>query len=103
MIIDFLILGKLIGASLATISLAGAGVGIGVIFAGFLNGLARNPKDEKKIINMRFIRFCINRGNCFIWPYGYFFNSFWFLISKAIIFAFLSVLRHYKIKKCYQT
>ncbi len=30
-----LILGKLIGADLATISLAGAGVGIGVIFAGF--------------------------------------------------------------------
>ena len=59
MIIDFLILGKLIGASLATISLAGAGVGIGVIFAGFLNGLARNPKDEKKIINICFIRFCI--------------------------------------------
>ena len=33
MIIDFLILGKLIGAGLATISLAGAGAGIGIIFA----------------------------------------------------------------------
>jgi len=54
MIIDFLILGKLIGAGLATISLAGAGVGIGVIFAGFLNALARNPKDEKKLLTFNF-------------------------------------------------
>ena len=36
MIINTLILGKLIGAGLATISLAGAGVGIGIVFAGFL-------------------------------------------------------------------
>jgi len=39
---------KLIGAGLATIGLAGAGAGIGIVFAGFLNALARNPflKDE---------------------------------------------------------
>jgi F-type H+-transporting ATPase subunit c len=34
---------KMIGAGLATIGLAGAGAGIGILFAGFLNSLARNP------------------------------------------------------------
>ncbi len=34
---------KLIGAGLATIALAGAGVGIGVIFGGYLQGALRNP------------------------------------------------------------
>lgn len=34
---------KLIGAGLATISITGAGVGIGVVFAGLLNAYSRNP------------------------------------------------------------
>ncbi len=34
---------KLIGAGLATIALAGAGVGIGLIFGGYLQGALRNP------------------------------------------------------------
>ena len=34
---------KMIGAGLATIGSAGAGVGIGVVFAGLVHGLARNP------------------------------------------------------------
>jgi len=39
---------KFIGAGLATIGLAGAGAGVGIVFAGFLNAVARNPflKDE---------------------------------------------------------
>jgi len=45
---NLLLLSKLIGAGLATISLAGSGVGIGIVFAGFLSALSRNPKDEKK-------------------------------------------------------
>ena len=37
-----------IGAGLATFGLAGAGVGIGLVFAALINGIARNPslKDE---------------------------------------------------------
>jgi F-type H+-transporting ATPase subunit c len=62
MIIDFLILGKLVGAGLATISLAGAGVGIGVIFAGFLNALARNPKDEKKLLTYALLGFALTEA-----------------------------------------
>ena len=32
-----------IGAGLATFGLAGAGVGIGLVFAALINGIARNP------------------------------------------------------------
>lgn len=35
--------GKMQGAGLATIGLAGAGVGIGTVFAALINGVARNP------------------------------------------------------------
>lgn len=34
---------KLVGAGLATISLAGAGVGIGSVFASLITAYARNP------------------------------------------------------------
>ena len=34
---------KLIGAGLATIALAGAGIGIGTIFGNYLSGALRNP------------------------------------------------------------
>ena len=40
---------KLIGAGLATIGLVGAGVGIGVIFAGLITGLSRNPFLKKDL------------------------------------------------------
>jgi len=76
---NLLLLSKLIGAGLATISLAGSGVGIGIVFAGFLSALSRNPKDEKKIINIYVIRFCINWSNSFIWTYDGFFNFIRFL------------------------
>ena len=34
---------KYIGSGLATIGLAGAGVGIGVVFSGLITATARNP------------------------------------------------------------
>lgn len=45
---------KLIGAGAATIGLAGAGVGIGVVFGAFVIGIARNPSLEQKMF-----RYCI--------------------------------------------
>ncbi|GLK67760.1 F0F1 ATP synthase subunit C [Hansschlegelia plantiphila] len=36
-------MGKYIGAGLATIGLAGAGIGVGQIFAAYLAGALRNP------------------------------------------------------------
>lgn len=40
---------KLIGAGLATISLAGAGVGIGIVFASLISSIARNPFISKQL------------------------------------------------------
>jgi F-type H+-transporting ATPase subunit c len=62
MMFNALILGKLIGAGLATISLAGAGVGIGIVFAGFLIALARNPKDEKKLLSYALLGFALTEA-----------------------------------------
>lgn len=45
-----LMLGKLIGAGLATIALGGAGVGIGVVFGALVLGTARNSS----IVNQLF-------------------------------------------------
>jgi F-type H+-transporting ATPase subunit c len=41
--LDFISSAKLIGAGLATIGLAGAGVGIGTVFGELINAYARNP------------------------------------------------------------
>lgn len=62
MVVNTLILGKLIGAGLATISLAGAGIGIGVVFAGFLVAVARNPKDEKKLLAFALLGFALTEA-----------------------------------------
>lgn len=45
---------KLIGAGVATVGLAGAGVGIGTVFGALIRGLSRNPSLEQKRL-----RFCI--------------------------------------------
>ena len=42
---------KLIGAGLATIALAGAAVGVGLIFAALIGGTARNPSLYKQLFN----------------------------------------------------
>jgi hypothetical protein len=39
-----LVAAKYIGAGLATIGLAGAGVGIGTVFSGLITATARNPQ-----------------------------------------------------------
>lgn len=53
---------KLIGAGLATISLAGAGVGIGTVFGALLNGLARNLKAEKKLFSYAILGFALTEA-----------------------------------------
>jgi F-type H+-transporting ATPase subunit c len=45
---------KLIGAGVATVGLAGAGVGIGIVFGAFVLGISRNPSLEQKMF-----RYCI--------------------------------------------
>ncbi len=50
---------KLIGAGLATIGVVGAGAGIGIVFAGCLLGIARNPVKEDRIFQLTLLGFAL--------------------------------------------
>jgi F-type H+-transporting ATPase subunit c len=53
---------KLIGAGLASISMLGSGIGIGVIFAGFLISYSRNPKEESKLFSYTLLGFALTEA-----------------------------------------
>lgn len=40
---------KFVGAGLTTLGMLGAAIGVGLIFAAMLNGIARNPSAEPKL------------------------------------------------------
>ncbi|EDV18611.1 F0F1 ATP synthase subunit C [Candidatus Aquarickettsia rohweri] len=46
---------KYIGVGLSSIAMFGAAVGIGNIFSALLNGIARNPSAEEKLMKGAFI------------------------------------------------
>ena len=46
---------KYIGVGISTIAMLGAATGIGKIFAALINGIARNPSTEEKLIKSAFI------------------------------------------------
>jgi F-type H+-transporting ATPase subunit c len=54
-----IIASKLIGAGLATISIAGAGVGIGLVFAALINGVARTPELNKQLFTYAILGFAL--------------------------------------------
>jgi len=60
--ISMVLLGKLIGAGLATIALAGAGVGIGLIFASLISGISRNPSVRRELFNMAILGFALTEA-----------------------------------------
>lgn len=49
--------GKLIGAGLATIALAGAAIGIGLVFAAYITGTSRNPALKAELFNITILGF----------------------------------------------
>jgi F-type H+-transporting ATPase subunit c len=53
---------KLLGAGLATISLAGAGVGIGSVFAGLMLSVARNPFLMKQLFSYAILGFALTEA-----------------------------------------
>lgn len=53
---------KYIGAGLATISLAGSGVGIGIVFNGLLGALARNPSIGKQLFIYAILGFALTEA-----------------------------------------
>jgi F-type H+-transporting ATPase subunit c len=50
---------KLIGAGLATISIGGAGVGIGLIFAGLINAFSRAPDHGRQLFTYAILGFAL--------------------------------------------
>jgi len=50
-------LGKSCGAGLATIGLAGAGIGVGVVFGSLIIALGRNPTEETRLFKFAMLGF----------------------------------------------
>lgn len=53
---------KLIGAGLATMALAGAALGIGVIFASLIQGVSRNPGLRQELFNLAILGFALTEA-----------------------------------------
>jgi F-type H+-transporting ATPase subunit c len=53
---------KLVGAGLATVSLAGAGVGIGVVFGSLVVSVARNPSLVKQLFTYTLLGFALTEA-----------------------------------------
>jgi F-type H+-transporting ATPase subunit c len=53
---------QLVGAGLATVSLAGSGVGIGIVFAGLMASCARNPQLTKNLFAYAILGFALSEA-----------------------------------------
>ncbi len=53
---------KFIGAGLATISLAGSGVGIGIVFSSLVSATARNPSLSKQLFIYTILGFALTEA-----------------------------------------
>ena len=53
---------KLVGAGLATIALAGAAIGVGLIFAALINGTSRNPSLKGELFNQAILGFALTEA-----------------------------------------
>lgn len=58
----YLIGGKSIGAGLATIGLAGAGTGVGIVFGSLVFGLSRNPAEEQRLFKFAMLGFALTEA-----------------------------------------
>jgi F-type H+-transporting ATPase subunit c len=74
----FVTCAKLIGAGLATISLAGAGSGIGTVFSGLMLSLSRNPFLGKQLFVYAILGFALTEAIAL----------FGLMMSFLILFAF---------------
>ena len=53
---------KFIGAGLATIGLAGAGVGIGTVFGALVLGVSRNPSLKDELFRLAILGFALTEA-----------------------------------------
>jgi F-type H+-transporting ATPase subunit c len=57
-----LLAAKSVGAGLATIALAGVGAGIGILFAGYCIGFARNPNQRSDLFGIVILGFALTEA-----------------------------------------
>ena len=57
-----LIVGKFIGAGLATISILGTGIGIGIIFAALINAYSRTPEHNRQLFTYAILGFALSEA-----------------------------------------
>ena len=69
---------KLISAGIATVGVAGAGVGIGVVFGAYLNALARNPSLKGELFSSLILGFALTEATAL----------FALLMAFLLLFAF---------------
>ncbi len=69
---------KLIGGGLATIALAGAAVGTGVVFAALINATSRNPSLRKEFFNQAILGFALTEA----------IGQFAQMMAQLILYAF---------------
>ncbi len=69
---------KMIGAGLATIALAGVGVGIGTIFGNYISGSLRNPAASAKVFGNVLLGFALTEA----------IGLFALVVAFLILFAF---------------
>jgi F-type H+-transporting ATPase subunit c len=55
-------IGKTIGAGLATIGLAGAGAGVGIVFGSLVFSLSRNPAEEQRLFKYAMLGFALTEA-----------------------------------------
>jgi F-type H+-transporting ATPase subunit c len=57
-----LVCSQKIGAGLSTFGLAGAGVGIGLIFSSLINGISRNPTLKDDLLKFAILGFALTEA-----------------------------------------
>lgn len=57
-----LTVGKSCGAGLATIGLAGAGVGVGIVFGCLVFSLGRNPSEQARLFKFAMLGFALTEA-----------------------------------------
>ena len=69
--------GKFIGSGLASIGLAGAGVGIGLVFSSLIAGVSRNPAVRGQLFSYAILGFALSEAT----------GLFALMISFLILFS----------------
>ena len=53
---------KYIGAGIAAVGLAGAGVGVGIVFSALIQGSSRNPSVKNQLFQYAVLRFALSEA-----------------------------------------